>query len=254
MRQPISHRKGIPFYYPKSALEFQQDMYERYDEIVTRQSLLHNADLLWGGYPFQPVFDFAERHYPQGDNINILEIGCGVGRWIAGLAKRYPDSTCWGIDYSYQMLKRANEFWIAGKEVVLDGSDRGLGQSSIQREQIENLKLGLAKAEDLPFDDNTQNLVVNSFLLDRLEEPRKGLEEMYRVLQVGARLIVVTPLNFKRAQHWELLYPSHKISELLKEIGFTIVDWQEDIHVNEPLDRHGNYLSWKCLGFVVEKI
>ena len=254
MRQAISHRKGIPFYYPKSALEFQKDIYEQYHEMVLRQSLLHNADSLWGSYPFQPVLNFAEQHYPQRQNIKILEIGCGVGRWISNLAKRYPDSTCWGIDYSYQMLKRANEFWIAGKELILDGSDRGLGQVSRKGEQIENLKLGLSKAENLPFDDNTQDLVVSSFLLDRLEEPRKGLLEMHRVLKTGAKLIVVSPLNFQQGKHWDMYYPSGKISELLKEIGFMIVDWEEAILVNEPIDRHGNILTWKCLGFVVEKI
>ena len=254
MRQAISYREGIPFYYPKSAFEFQQDIYERYHEMVLRQSLLHNADSLWGGYPFQSILDFAEKHNPQGQNINILEIGCGVGRWIASLAEKYPDATCWGIDYSYQMLKRADEFWITGKEVTLDGRGRGLGELTLKGNQIGNLNFGLAKVEDLPYDDNTQDLVVNSFLLDRLEEPHNGLLEMHRVLKTGAKLIVVTPLNFKQAKHWERYYPSSKISELLKEIGFTIVDWDEDILVNEPLDRHGNYLSWKCLGFVVEKI
>jgi hypothetical protein len=76
---------------------------------------------------------------------------------------------------------------------------------------------------------------------------------MHRVLKTGAKLIVVTPLNFKQAKHWEMYYPSNKVLKLLKEIGFAIINWEEDIVVNEPLDSHGNLLSWKCLGFVVEK-
>ncbi|MGK0388547.1 MAG: ubiquinone/menaquinone biosynthesis C-methylase UbiE [Maribacter sp.] len=253
MKPIISNRKGIPFFHQKTALEFQQDVYERYQEMVVRQSALHLVDNLWGRYPFQPVFDFAEKHYPKATEINVLEIGCGVGRWMGTLAKRYPKSIFWGIDYSYQMLKRANEFWVQGKEISIDLIDKGLSQQSIKGEQFNHLKFGLAKAENLPFDKNSQDLVLNSFLIDRLENPIKGLEEMYRVLKPNGQLIVVTPLNFNKAEHWKMYYPPIQLSNILKEIGFEILDWKENIIVNEPLDAHGNVVRWKCLGFVVKK-
>ena len=253
MQPVVTNRKGIPFFYEKSELEFQQDTYERYHDMVGRQSALHLADQLWGQYPFQPIFDFAEKHNPKNPEINILDIGCGVGRWIASLAKHYPKSTCWGIDYSYQMLKRANEFWVKGQELSIDMTDKGLGHHAQDGEQLNNLNFGLAKAEKLPFEDNSQSLVVNSFLLDRLDNPKKALEEMYRVLKPTGQLIVVSPLNFKKAVHWAMYYPSSQLSNILEEIGFKLVDWKEDIIVNEPLDRHGNLIRWTCLGFVAEK-
>ena len=74
MQTSISHRGGIPFYYKKTEAEFQKDVYERYDDMVVRQSTLHLIDELWGGYPWQPVFDFAEPHYPTGPIHHILEI------------------------------------------------------------------------------------------------------------------------------------------------------------------------------------
>lgn len=246
-------RKGIPFFHQKTELEFQQDIYESYDKMVVRQSALHLADPLWGRYPFQPIFDFAEKHYPKTSEINILEIGCGVGRWIATLAKQYPKSACWGIDYSYQMLKRANEYWVKGKEITIDLTDKGLSQQSQKGEQLHNLKFGLAKAEKLPFDENSQDIIVNSFLLDRLENPLKALKEMYRVLKPTGKLIAVSPLNFKKTEHWEMYYPPSQLLSILKEIGFDILEWNEDIIVDEPLDGRGNVVRWKCLGFVVEK-
>ena len=221
--------------------------------MVVRQSALHTADQLWGRYPFQLVFDFAEKHYPKTTENNILEIGCGVGRWIATLAKQYSKSTCWGIDYSYQMLKRANEFWVEGQEISIDLTDKGLGQQSQMSEPINNLKFGLAKAEKLPFEENSQDLIVNSFLIDRLENPMKGLEEMHRVLKPTGKLIVVTPLNFKKAEHWEKYYPPSQLSTNLKDIGFEILDWNEDLIVEEPLDFRGNGVRWKCLAFVLTK-
>jgi ubiquinone/menaquinone biosynthesis C-methylase UbiE len=251
--KPILDRKGIPFFYQKTNLEFQQDVYERYHEMVIRQSALHLADELWGKYPFQSGFDFAETHYSNQDISNILEIGCSVGKWIGTLAARYPKATCWGIDYSYQMLKQANEFWVKSKAITIDLTDKGFSELLIKGEELTNLKFGLAKAENLPFDANSQDLVLNSFLMDRLENPMQGLQEMYRVLKPNGKLIVITPLNFQKAEHWKIFFPPIKIVNILKEIGFEILDWQEEIIINEPLDFRGNVVRWQCLGFVVTK-
>lgn len=253
MQPVIYNRKGIPFFYDKTDLEFRQDIYERYYEMVVRQSALHLADQFWGQYPFQKIFDFADKHYPIAKDINILEVGCGVGRWIASLAKHYPKSTCWGIDYSYQMLKRANECWVEGQEISIDMTDKGLDQQSQERERFTNLTFGLAKAENLPFEENSQELVVSSFLLDRLENPKKAINEMYRILKKTGKLIVISPLNFKKAAHWKLYYPPSELLSILKQIGFEVLDWKEDMIINEPLDGHGNLIQWKCLGFVVRK-
>lgn len=254
MQTPIKHRGNIPFFYNKTESEFQKDPYERYDTMVVRQSSLHLLDEVWGGYPWQGVLDFAIPHYPDIQKENILEIGCGVGRWIGQLAQSNPNTTCWGIDYSYQMLKRAHAFWVQGKGILFDLTNRGFSQNiNVQGHHLNNLQLGLAKAENLPFDNNTQDLILNSFLLDRLDDPTKGLQEMYRVLKPDGKLILITPLNFSKAKHWKTYYPPVKTSHILNKIGFNILDWQEGIIIQEPMDLHGNVVTWKCLGLVVEK-
>ena len=254
MKDPISYRNGIPFFCHKSNSAFQADIYERYDDMVLRQVALHFADELWGNYPMQGILDFANDYYLESTDQNILEIGCGVGRWIALLAKRFPESTCWGIDYSYQMLKQANNLLVLGNDITVDLSNKGFNKTHIvQGDHIKNLKFGLANAAELPFPNNSQNLIVNSFLLDRLEEPVSSLGEMYRVLTPNGRLIMVTPLNFKQSQSWDALYPVSKIHDVLADIGYKILKWKEDILINEPLDVHGNLLQWKCLGVVAVK-
>ena len=254
MKPPISHRKGIPFFSHKSQGAFQADIYERYDDVVLRQVALHLGDELWGHYPMQQILDFADDFYPNDPHQHILEIGCGVGRWIALLAKRFPESSCWGIDYSYQMLKQANSFWLTGKDVTIDLSRKGFHETYIAKgSHIKNLKFGLADALELPFSSNSQNLIVNSFLLDRLEEPVPSLKEMFRVLKPRGRLIMITPLNFKKTEIWDTLYPANKIYDVLLNIGYNIIDWKEDMLINEPLDAHGNVIRWKCLGVVADK-
>ena len=254
MNTPIAYRKGIPFYYDKSEVEFQKDIYERYDTLVVRQSALHLADQLWGKYPMQGVFDFASPHYPDSDIEHILELGCGVGRWIATLAQIYPQASCWGVDYSYQMLKRAREFWLLGEDISMDLSNKGFLQPLTSTgHQLTNLNLGLAKASDLPFSDSSQDLILNSFLLDRLDDPAKGLAEMYRILQPNGKLIIVTPLNFDQARHWRNFHPPIKIYQVLTQIGFNILDWKEELTIEEPLDVRGNVVTWNCIGLVASK-
>jgi ubiquinone/menaquinone biosynthesis C-methylase UbiE len=254
MKRPTSYRKNIPFFCEKTATDYQKDIYERYEEMVIRQSALHLADQLWGKYPMQKVLDFAQAHYPKYQMQNILEIGCGVGRWIAQLAQNYPQANCWGIDYSYQMLKRAKEYWVDAKSIEIDLSNKGFTPIQLEGQHLENLHFGLAKASQLPFEDRSQDLVFSSFLLDRLEEPTKALEEMHRVLKVKGTLLLISPLNFNQAKHWKDYYPPTKIQETLHTIGFQILDWQENLLLKEPLDFRGNHIQWKCLAFAARKI
>ncbi|MEM7572126.1 MAG: class I SAM-dependent methyltransferase [Bacteroidota bacterium] len=247
-------RREIPFFYDKSPAEFKQDPYERYDDMVSKQSALHLADALWGHYPIQPVMDFAQHLYPSYEQANILEIGCGVGRWIGSLAHQYPKAQCWGIDYSYQMLKRAHEYWLLGKTLELNLANRGFSTPIfVPGHQLENLQLGLAKATALPFSDQSQDLVLSSFLLDRIEDPQAGLDEMYRVLKQQGRLILVTPLNFHHEQQWVDYYPPPKLRARVQQMGFELELWQENLHIFEPLDAHGNAVIWKCVALIALK-
>lgn len=255
MIKPLSFRNGIPLFISKTELETKQDVYERYDGVVIKQTALHLADDLWGEYPMQAVLDFAKDHYPSGDVDNILELGSGVGRWIATLAQKYPQSNCWGIDYSYQMLKRADEFWVKGKELIIDLKKKGAKEIILAKGmELTNINFGLSKASELPFEDNSQDIITNSFLIDRLTDPVAGLREMKRVLKENGKLIVVSPLNYNKAKHWEKLYPPIKIYNVLLDLGFIIEDWKEDMVIEEPLDLRGNSVVWKCIAFVAVKL
>ena len=253
MIDPHEYRHGIPFFCEKSESEFSRDIYEKFDEMVGRQTALHLADDAWKTYSSQRVLDFVSTHLLVVPNARILEVGCSVGRLIATLATKYPESQCWGLDYSYQLLKRAKEFWIDAKSINVDLRGKGMEKLLVKGKALKNLQFGLSKAEELPFDHSSQDIVISSFLLDRLEDPIAGLREMYRVLGEGGQMIMVTPLNFTSAEHWKALYPVSTIRELLQEIGFAIDVWEENLMVIEPLDIHGNVIVWKCLAIACRK-
>ena len=253
MREPFLFRQGIPFYYHKTEQEFKLDPYENYDDMVIRQTALHLADELWQGYPMQAVLDFVLEHLEVKGNEKILEIGGSVGRIIGTVASNYPNSKCWALDSSYQLLKRAKEFWIGNTAIQVDGGARGVGRKLVFGKSLANLQLGLAKAEDLPFDDVSQDFVIHSFLLDRLDDPLKGLSEMHRILKNQGRMVMITPLNFLKRKHWENFYPVEKLLECIHDVGFHISDYRDDISIIEPLDVHGNVVLWKCIGVVCDR-
>ena len=253
MLNPIGYRFGIPFYYDKSESDFRQDRYERYDPMVIRQSMLHLADHMWGRYPMQGVVDYIRKNSSTVIAHDILEIGCGVGRMIGDIATNNPDVQCWGIDYSYQMLKQAKEVWIDGNDVQCNPLNFGFVESiKVDSKSLTNLSLGLARGEALPFSDMSQDLIISSFLIDRLSDPIQCLSEMKRVLRPNGKIIIVTPFNFINATQWEQLYPLIKFQEVLKTLDFEILDWVENILIHEPLDRRGNEILWNCIGMVLK--
>ena len=252
MQKPIHYRKNIPFFHNKTALEFRQDPYERYDPMVLRQSMLHLTDSLGGAYPMQPVKDYIQSNCSAEHLNNILEIGCGVGRLIGDIASMYSEVSCWGIDYSYQMLKRAKEVWVDNKSIELDLSTYGFLEGlRISRRSLTNLNFGLAKCEDLPFEDDSQDLVLSSFLLDRLSDPIQGLKEMKRVLRENGKLILVSPLNFNTSKNWSHLYPDDKLRQEIEAIGLKVLDWNDDMVIKEPMDKRRNCITWNCVAMVL---
>ena len=252
MNEPIRYRNKIPFYYDKSPKDFRLDPYERYDPMVMRQSMIHLCDELYKEYLFQPVLDYIENIISTVERQNVLEIGCGVGRMIGHLAHQLPNANCWGIDYSYQMLKQAHDVWLEGNCIELDLTRFGYPKLEIEQSQRTNLKFGLAKCEQLPFYDNSQDVVFSSFLIDRLTDPIAGLLEMKRVVRSDGKVIIISPMNFQKSEHWDKFYPIKNLKKSMRDIGYNLLQLKEDIIVEEPMDAHGNMIMWKCIGLVLQ--
>ncbi|MEP1150585.1 MAG: class I SAM-dependent methyltransferase [Balneola sp.] len=54
--------------------------------------------------------DEIHNHLPSlsGGNLKILDLGCGTGRQLLKLAKRYPNAQITGLDASKEMLEKAS--------------------------------------------------------------------------------------------------------------------------------------------------
>lgn len=94
----------------------------------------------------------------------ILDVGCGTGRLLSELHQTYPAAALNGIDLAQNMVLQA-------KERLGDTADVACGD-----------------AEQLPFNDNTFDLIVSSSTLQWLETTTVFMKESYRVMKNGGLL------------------------------------------------------------------
>jgi len=117
-----------------------------------------------------------------------LDLCCGTGDISFALARGGAATT--GLDFSQQMLEVAVQ------------------RQSHLKSQISNLKFLQGDAQQLPFPENSFDIVTVGYGLRNLTSWERGLDEMWRVARPGARLIV---LDFGKPANalWRGLYFAH---------------------------------------------
>lgn len=94
----------------------------------------------------------------------VLDNGCGVGH----LANFIPNNSLVGLDISKKMLDNA-------------------------KSRIHSLVRG--NSQELPFKNDTFDVIICRSLLHHLPEPGKGLGEIHRVLKPGGEVILAEPIE-----------------------------------------------------------
>ena len=117
-----------------------------------------------------------------------LDLCCGTGDIAAALAQRGAETT--GLDFSPQMLEVAAQ------------------RQRNMKSPISNLKFVQGDAQQLPFPENSFDIVTVGYGLRNLTSWQRGLEEMRRVARPGARIIV---LDFGKPANalWRAVYFAH---------------------------------------------
>lgn len=99
-----------------------------------------------------------------------LDVCTGTGDWAIALTKRIgAQGNVIGLDFSKNMLKIAHE--------------------KKEQEQLEHLEFVHGNAMELPFDDNTFDYVTIGFGLRNVPDYGTVLQEMYRVVKPGGKVV-----------------------------------------------------------------
>ena len=102
-------------------------------------------------------------------NEKILDVGCGTADVPILIAKNFPKPIIYGVDINKEML-------IAG-------------QKKINSLSLNEIKLKEASVYDLPWPDSYFDAVSIAFVLRNIDNQKKALAEMYRVLKPNGRLV-----------------------------------------------------------------
>jgi cytosine/adenosine deaminase-related metal-dependent hydrolase/ubiquinone/menaquinone biosynthesis C-methylase UbiE len=108
---------------------------------------------------------FLPKLLPQVKRRDVLDVGCGTGRWLANLSTMQPRSLH-GIDPSPEMLERA------------------------RAKNIANAQLSLADCSALPVTDSAFDLLLASFVLSYVADLHSVARELARAARSGADLFV----------------------------------------------------------------
>ena len=129
----------------------------RYDEVAVLQREVESR-LLESALALQPA------------PARIVDVGCGPGRALALLRRRYRQAQVLGVDLALPMLRlarKAGGFW-------------------------RSMPVACADAAALPLPDASVDLLFSSLCLQWLDDVPAALDEFRRVLRPGGRLLLAT--------------------------------------------------------------
>lgn len=163
-----------------------------------------------------PRFKYFDQFVPQWSGLKVLDIGCGAGFTAEFLAMR--GARVVGIDPTESALRVAE---MHAKECDL------------------NIQYVVGSAEQLPFPEDTFDVVVCVDVLEHVVSLEKSLQEAWRVLKPGghlffdtinrtflSRVVMIWLLEYvlgiipRGAHDWNMFIVPERLRQSLRAVGF----------------------------------
>jgi len=163
-----------------------------------------------------------------GEDDYILDIASGTGDISKLISKEYPNSNIFMSDINYEMLD--------------EGRNRAIDESFSR-----NCHFCQLSGEELPFKDNTFDVITVGFGLRNFTDKEKGLKEMKRCLKKNGKLLVLEfskPINpvFSKIYDWYSFNVLPKLGSLLANDSDSYQYLAESIRMHPDQDKLKNMM------------
>lgn len=144
----------------------------------------------------------------------LLDAGCGTAPMLSLLTKEYPDKHFVGLDLTPEMIAKAKE------------------------KNLPNTELIVGDCENLPFEAETFDVVINSQSFHHYPNPQDFFDSVYKVLKPGGCLImrdntgpawmmwawnkIILPLCNVIGHGDVRAYQLHEVQQLCEKSGFAV--------------------------------
>ena len=130
-------------------------------------NILHKKNLI-------KYFDEKIKNY-LSDNYKILDYGCGPGTFLMKL-KNLTKSKLFGVDISSEFIEQS--------------------KNNFKKYNMEEIEVMTVEPEKLPFENEKFDLILIIDVIHHLDDIKKNIDEIKRVLKKGGKLIVYEPNKF----------------------------------------------------------
>ena len=163
-----------------------------------------------------------------GEDDFILDIASGTGDISKLISKEYPNTNIFMSDINYEMLD--------------EGRNRAIDESFSR-----NCHFCQLSGEELPFKDNTFDVITIGFGLRNFTDKEKGLKEMKRCLKKNGKLLVLEfskPINpvFSKIYDWYSFNILPKLGSLLANDSDSYQYLAESIRMHPDQDKLKNMM------------
>jgi len=163
-----------------------------------------------------------------GEDDFILDIASGTGDISKLISKEYPNTNIFMSDINYEMLD--------------EGRNRAIDESFSR-----NCHFCQLSGEELPFKDNTFDVITVGFGLRNFTDKEKGLKEMKRCLKKNGKLLVLEfskPINpvFSKIYDWYSFNVLPKLGSLLANDSDSYQYLAESIRMHPDQDKLKNMM------------
>ena len=164
-----------------------------------------------------------------GEDDFILDIASGTGDISKLISKEYPNTNIFMSDINYEMLD--------------EGRNRAIDESFSR-----NCHFCQLSGEELPFKDNTFDVITVGFGLRNFTNKEKGLKEMKRCLKKNGKLLVLEfskPINpvFSKIYDWYSFNVLPKLGSLLANDSDSYQYLAESIRMHPDQDKLKNMMQ-----------